>query len=88
MEVKFSKDGKQLTITLDVKETREVSDSGKTRGVASSHGNKPTGVKDPETGREVIVGVNAYVYAKDKADKGKESKKKSKKSDDSEEEDD
>lgn len=38
-----------------------LSPTGKTRGVASSHGNKETDVK--VQGQPLYVGVNAYIYA-------------------------
>lgn len=52
------KDG-LMTIVLPVNETPVVSASGKTRIVATSHGNMPTTcVVD---GQAVRVGVNAYI---------------------------
>lgn len=87
MKVEFLKDGKQIQITMDVEKDRPESSSGKTLRVASSEGNKPSGVKDPKTGKEVIIGLNAYVYAKDKA-KGSSSKKGKKSSDDDDESED
>jgi len=52
------KDGK-LTIELDMNPTPVRSASGKTRVVASSHGNQPTTAE--VEGKPVIIGVNAYI---------------------------
>ena len=50
--------GKQMIITLDMQEpTRSV--SGKSRVVASSHGNQATAAT--VNGKPVTVGVNAYI---------------------------
>lgn len=70
MAVKFalSKDGKQLVITADL-ETPKQSASGKTLVVASTSGNKPSGIEIDVPGigkREITVGFNAYVYPQPK----------------------
>ncbi len=42
-------------------ETPKPSATGKTLVVASSHGNQVTSAICPETGKQIIVGLNAYV---------------------------
>lgn len=51
--------GGNLIITIPIETTLQPSASGKTLCVATSHGNQKTGVQ--VEGREVIVGVNAYI---------------------------
>ena len=52
-----------LVIRLKINPDRTPSSTGKTLAVASTGGNKKTGVTDPATGKEIVVGVNAYVSA-------------------------
>ena len=59
MKVEMSKDGKQITITLDVQDPPAPSASGKTLVVASSHGNQASTAT--VQGKPVIVGINAYI---------------------------
>ena len=61
LKAKFdTQDNLVVTIPAD-KAAKIVSASGKTRRVASSQGNKPTALK--VEGQNVIVGLNAYIYA-------------------------
>jgi hypothetical protein len=53
-------EGNELVIRLPMT-TPTLSPTGKTKSVASSHGNKATEVI--VEGQKVIVGVNAYIYA-------------------------
>jgi hypothetical protein len=63
LTAKLSADKKKLVIEIDANVTNPgPSASGKTLVVASSHGNKDTGL-DIGNGRTLIVGLNAYVYA-------------------------
>ncbi len=57
--VTLDKSKKTLTIVLPYDEEGHPSGTGKTMNIASTGGNKPTGVKLPN-GKEIIVGVNAY----------------------------
>jgi len=59
MEVKI--EGKKLHIIMDLQEPTPSKSTGKTLVVASSHGNQPTAAQ--VNGRNVIVGVNAYIKA-------------------------
>jgi hypothetical protein len=64
--VKFSlsKDGKKLIVEADI-ESPKPGSSGKTLVVASTSGNKGTGIEIDVPGvgkREITVGLNAYVY--------------------------
>jgi len=52
------KDGKMI-IEIDMNPTPVRSASGKTRVVASSHGNQPTTAE--VDGQPVIIGCNAYI---------------------------
>lgn len=52
---------KTIVLVLDLQEPTP-STSGKTLVVASTHGNVPTDVR--VGGKQVIVGVNAYIRAK------------------------
>lgn len=56
---------RRILISLPVDEALPLSGSGKTLAVASTHGNIQTEVQ--VNGKPVYVGVNAYIYAKDKA---------------------
>ncbi len=60
-EAKIDEEKKTLTLILDLQEPTP-SSSGKTLVIASTHGNVPTQAK--VNGKEVIVGVNAYIRAK------------------------
>lgn len=53
------KDNK-LVITADL-ETPTPSASGKSLTIASTRGNLKTGVKHPDTGKEIVIGLNAYL---------------------------
>jgi hypothetical protein len=53
-------EGKKLIITADL-EDGQVSASGKTLVVASTRGNLKTTAIHPQTGREITLGLNAYV---------------------------
>ena len=55
---------KTLAIELEMNEELEPSESGKTLSVASTRGNKETEIRI--NGKKVYVGVNAYIYAKEK----------------------
>jgi hypothetical protein len=59
MTATISKDGRTLTITVDVNAHPTESASGKTLVVASTHGNQATAITID--GKPVIVGLNAYV---------------------------
>ncbi len=51
--------GGNLVITLPLNKQPVPSATGKTRVVASSHGNKETDAK--VEGQRVVIGVNAYI---------------------------
>lgn len=51
-------EGKMLVIRMPIKPAP--SSSGKTTVIASTRGNKPTGIE--YEGNEIILGVNAYHY--------------------------
>lgn len=57
-EVKIDENAKTLTLVLDLQEPTP-SASGKTLVVATTHGNQPTDAT--VDGKQVIVGVNAYI---------------------------
>jgi hypothetical protein len=58
-----TREGETLVIRLSI-EAPKPSASGKTLVVASTHGNQKTGIQID--GKDVYVGVNAYVYAEPK----------------------
>jgi hypothetical protein len=55
--VVYAVDGDTLTITVDLAHRGELSSTGKTIRVGSTKGNHPV------TGTDVVLSVNAYVYA-------------------------
>jgi hypothetical protein len=55
--VEYTVDGDQLIIRVDLSHRVGPSASGKTIVIASTRGNKPV------EGTEVVIGVNAYMYA-------------------------
>jgi hypothetical protein len=60
--MKVTIEGNELVIRLPINAKPTPSATGKTLQVASSHGNKETeAVVD---GQKLVVGVNAYIYAK------------------------
>lgn len=63
--MKVSIEKNELVIRIPMTEPT-TSPSGKTESVASSHGNQKTGVMLPKDGREIIIGLNAYVKPKGK----------------------
>lgn len=68
LKFELSKDKKQLVITVDLGQPTP-SATGKTLTVASTRGNKPTGIEIDVPGigkREIVVGLNAYVYPTEK----------------------
>jgi hypothetical protein len=58
-----TREGDVLVIRLPI-EAPKPSSTGKTLVVASTHGNQKTGMQID--GKDVYVGVNAYVYAEPK----------------------
>jgi len=67
--------GDILTIEVQLSANPQLSDSGKTFGLGSSHGNKP--IAATFAGRNMVLGLNLYVPSKgltqadvDKAAKG------------------
>lgn len=61
----IEKDGNLIiSIPMNDKAALPLSESGKTLQVASSKGNKETSLM--VNGKPVIIGLNAYIYAKDK----------------------
>jgi hypothetical protein len=58
-----TREGDMLVIRIPI-QTPTPSASGKTLVVASTHGNQHAGIQID--GREVFVGVNAYVFAEPK----------------------
>lgn len=60
MKVTIEKGELVIRIPME-KERNDTAGNGKTLRVASSGGNKATGVTDPKTGKEIYVGLNAYV---------------------------
>ncbi|MGH2498730.1 MAG: hypothetical protein ACRDF0_01335 [Candidatus Limnocylindria bacterium] len=63
-ELTVTRDGDTLVIRIPMKPPTP-SSSGKTLVVASTHGNQKTGVQID--GKDLYLGVNAYVYAEPKA---------------------
>lgn len=61
MDVKIN--GNKMVITIDIENGRTPSSTGKTLVVATTKGNVKTGVTDQRTGKEIVIGVNAYVKA-------------------------
>ncbi|MDE3111786.1 MAG: hypothetical protein KGK34_02485 [Chloroflexota bacterium] len=59
-----TREGDTLVIRIPI-ETAKPSASGKTLVVASTHGNQRAGIQID--GKDVFVGVNAYVYAEPKS---------------------
>lgn len=59
--MKVTIEGNELVIRIPAEKNPSLSKTGKTKIVASSHGNQKTGVQ--VNGQEVIVGLNAYIYA-------------------------
>jgi hypothetical protein len=59
-----TREGDTLVIRIPI-QTPTPSSSGKTLVVASTHGNQRAGIQID--GKDVFVGVNAYVYAEPKA---------------------
>lgn len=55
-------EGKKLIVEIDMNEQPEISKTGKTLVVASSHGNKTTQAK--VNGKNIVVGLNAYISIK------------------------
>ena len=51
--------GKKLIIEVDMEDSPKPSSSGKTKIVASSHGNQTTTVL--VEGKPIVIGVNAYI---------------------------
>jgi hypothetical protein len=49
----------RLIIEIEMNKEPELSKTGKTLVVASSHGNKPTTAK--VNGKNVVIGLNAYI---------------------------
>ncbi len=63
-DVTVTREGDMLVIRIPIKEATP-SSSGKTLVVASTRGNLKTGVQID--GKDLYLGVKAYVYAKPKA---------------------
>ncbi|MBL8798546.1 MAG: hypothetical protein JNM56_31915 [Planctomycetia bacterium] len=55
-------EGNKLIVEIDLNQRPEISKTGKTLVVASSHGNKPTTAK--VNGKTIVVGLNAYIPVK------------------------
>ncbi|MBL8800142.1 MAG: hypothetical protein JNM56_40040 [Planctomycetia bacterium] len=55
-------EGNKLIVEIDMNQQPEVSKTGKTLVVASSHGNKATTAK--VNGKNVVIGLNAYIPVK------------------------
>jgi len=62
-DVQVTREGDTLVIRIPI-EAPAPSSSGKTLVVASTHGNQKSGIQID--GKDVFVGVNAYVYANPK----------------------
>lgn len=63
--MKVTTKGNSLIIEIPMEEERiDTAGNGKTLRVASSGGNQKTGCKDPKSGKEIIIGLNAYVSQK------------------------
>jgi len=58
-----TRDGDTLVVRIPI-EAPKPSSTGKTLVIASTHGNQKTGIQID--GKDVYVGVNAYVYAEPK----------------------
>jgi hypothetical protein len=57
--------GNTLVIEIPMAEERiDTAGNGKTLRVASSGGNQKTTCKDPKTGKDIVIGLNAYVSQK------------------------
>jgi hypothetical protein len=63
-DLTVNREGDMLVIRIPIKKATP-SSSGKTLVVASTRGNQKTGVKID--GKDLYLGVNAYVYAEPKA---------------------
>lgn len=55
-------EGNKLIVEIEMNQEPEVSKSGKTFVIATSHGNKPTPAK--VNGKHIVVGLNAYIPVK------------------------
>ena len=55
-------EGNKLIVEIDMNQQPEISKTGKTLVVASSHGNKATAAK--VNGKNIVVGLNAYIPVK------------------------
>jgi len=55
-------EGNKLIIEIEMNQQPEISKTGKTLVVASSHGNKATTAK--VNGKNVVIGLNAYIPVK------------------------
>ena len=55
-------EGNKLIVEIEMNKEPELSKTGKTLVVASSHGNKPTSAK--VNGKNVVIGLNAYIPVK------------------------
>jgi len=65
-DLTVNREGDMLVIRIPIKEAMP-SSSGKTLVVASTRGNQKTGLQID--GKELYLGVNAYVYAQPKGTK-------------------
>lgn len=65
-ELTVTREGDMLVIRIPIKEPTP-SSSGKTLVVASTRGNQKTGVQID--GKDLYLGLNAYVYAESKGTK-------------------
>jgi hypothetical protein len=63
-QLSVTREGDTLVIRVPI-QAPSPSSSGKTLVVASTHGNQRSGIQ--LDGKDVFVGVNAYVYAEPKA---------------------
>ncbi len=59
MKVSIDEKAKELVIRIPLLNTPEVSGSGKSLMIASTHGNMTTDLK--HDGKNVVIGLNAYV---------------------------
>ena len=55
-------EGNKLIVEIELNQQPEISKTGKTLVVASSHGNKATTAK--VNGKNVVIGLNAYIPVK------------------------
>ena len=55
-------EGTKLIVEIEMNQQPQVSKTGKTLVVASSHGNKATQAK--VNGKNIVVGLNAYIPVK------------------------